>query len=71
MQAFLDGVEAQSVDDLLARGLQVGVDDLQVVDRGHERVALDRQQPRGPVERVRVGLDVDLDLAGRRRPRRR
>ena len=33
------------------------------VDRGDERLGLDRQQPGGAVERVRVRLGVDLDLA--------
>ncbi len=32
------------------------------VDRGDERLRLDRQQARGAVEVVAVGLGVDLDL---------
>ena len=32
------------------------------VDRRHERLGLERQQPRGPGEVVAVGLGVDLDL---------
>ena len=65
LQALVGGIEAERVDDLLARGAQVGVGAADQVDRGHQRVGLDRQQPRRAVERVRVGLGVDLDLARR------
>ena len=57
------GSKPERVDDLLARGAQVGVRAADQVDRGDQRVGLDRQQPRRAVERVRVGLGVDLDLA--------
>ena len=71
VQALLDRVEAERVDDLLARGAQLGVGEPDQVDRRDQRLGLDRQQPRRAVERVRVRLRVDLDLARTAAPRRR
>ena len=65
LQALLHRVLAERRDDLLARGGERALGDVLAdqVDRRHERLRLDRQQPRGPVEVVAVGLGVDLDLA--------
>ena len=71
VQAFLDRVEAERVHDLVAGAAQVGLGEADEVDRGDERLRLDRQQPGGTVERVRVRLRVDVDLARSASPRRR
>ena len=65
LQALLDGVVPERGDDLLARAAQLGLGEVEQVDRRHQRLGLDRQQPRRAVEGVRVGLGVDLDLAAR------
>ena len=68
LQALLHRVLAERRDDLLARGGERALRDVLAdqVDRRDQRLGLDRQQPRGAVEVVAVGLGVDLDLAVRR-----
>ena len=63
MQALLHRVLAERGDDLLARRGQRALRDVLAdqVDRGDQRLGLDRQQPRGRAEVVAVGLGVDLD----------
>ena len=65
LQALFHRVLAERGDDLLARGGQRALGQVLAdqVDRRDQRLRLDRQQPRGAVEVVAVGLRVDLDLA--------
>ena len=60
----VDGrVAAQRVHDLVARGGERALGQVLAdeVDRRHQRLRLERQQPRGAGEVVAVGLGVDLD----------
>ena len=64
LEALLGGVLTECVDDLLARGGERALREVLAdqVDRGGERLRLERQQPRGAREVVPVGLGVHLDL---------
>ena len=66
MEALLHRIGAERGDDLLAGGLQRALGQVLAdqVDRRDERLGLDRQQPRGTREVVRVRLGIDLDRAG-------
>ena len=63
LEAFVDRVLAERGDDLLAHRGQRPLGDVLAdqVDRGHQRLGLDRQQPRRARERVAVRLGIDLD----------
>ena len=66
LEALGGRVLAERVHDLLvARGGQRALGQVvpDQVDRGHERLCLEREQPRRPGEIVAVGLRVHLDLA--------
>ena len=65
LQALLHRVLAERRDDLLPRRGERALGDVLAdqVDRRHQRLGLDRQQARGPVEVVAVGLRVHFDLA--------
>ena len=67
LQALVHRVLAEGRHDLLAGGRERALREVLAdqVDRRHQRLGLDRQQPGGPVEVVAVGLGVDLDLARR------
>ena len=64
LQALLGRVLAERVHDLLARAGQRALGQVLAdqVDRRHQRLGLQRQQPGGAGEVVAVGLGVDLDL---------
>ena len=65
LQALLERVGAERGDDLLARAGERALGQVVAdqVDRGDERLGLDRQQARRAVEVVGVRLGVDLDRA--------
>ena len=64
LEALLGGVVAERGDDLLAGGAEAGLGQVvaEQVDRGHQRLRLQRQQARRAREVVAVGVGVDLDL---------
>ena len=56
---------AERLGDLATGALQPGLRQVvaEQVDRGDERLRLEREQARGAGEAVAVGVGVDLDLA--------
>ena len=64
LETLLGGIVAERLDDFLPRGLQPALRQVvaEQVDRGDQRLCLERQQPRRAGEVVAVGLGVDFDL---------
>ena len=64
LEALVRGVVAERGDDLLAGGREAGLRQVvaEQVDRGDQRLRLERQQARRAREVVAVGVGIDLDL---------
>ena len=64
LEALLGRVVAERLDDLPPRGGKARLRQVvaEEVDRRHQRLRLERQEARGAVEVVAVGVGVDLDL---------